>query len=425
MLFRMTRLLLIAVLLALTANCSAQQPCDKQQQAKAVAAALHLRQQMRAIRVSDDLMGESIPKAIPFLPKFKAALVRATETVVTCHDSSAPASDIQAELSHVLHARQTRLPDGFATIGETHTNIYGKNLLIAVTKPSPNLLAVKISFDVECGDDNIWLVFEAKDARWLERILWQSPPAGREVRFFGDFFLTAILTTDVPGSWRAVVVHGSPWCTSRFSGFDIDVLEPTANARQPRVVWHTDRGYSRGSFEPTLKASGNIFELRLNDDAMHFDIDIAFERRVIYRYRVNANTVDRIEPIALNARGFVEEWLDMPWNEAAAQIADPTSVALKTVHDLYEQKSTAKEEDHTFTKPSYGPVLGCQQSKQFQVELAASLETFIPNKPGSTSTPLPSTYFKVRETANGYEVLSATNKPDPQCSGPNLMNDKR
>jgi hypothetical protein len=234
-----------------------------------------------------------------------------------------------------------------------------------------------------------------------------------------EFFLWSILPGE-GSTWRAVVAHGLPWCTSRYSGFDIDILEPTADSTKPHVVWHTDRGYSRFNFEPTLKASGNIFELRLNDDAMHFD-DKDFERRVIYRYRVNANSVDRIEPIALNARGFVEEWLEMPWSEAAAQSTDPLSVGLETAHRNFHQKP--KEEEHAYINNFYGPVLACKQPKQFQVELAASHETRLPGKPDE-STPLPSTYFKVRETGDGYELLSATNKPDPQCSGPNLMNDR-
>ncbi len=111
----------------------------------------------------------------------------------------------------------------------------------------------------------------------------------------------------------------------------------------------------------------------------------------------------------------------MPWNEAAAQTSDPASVALKAVHDIYNRKLTAKEQEGIFMKSSYGPVFACKQSKQFQVELAASRETFVPNQPGGTSKLLPSTYFSVRETGNGYELLSATNKPDPQCSGPDLM----
>jgi hypothetical protein len=267
------------------------------------------------------------------------------------------------------------------------------------------------------------MVFEDFEQHWNEKLLRQAPPYKEVKGAFGDFFLASFLPGTTPAEWRAVVVHGTPWCTSRFSAFEIDVLVPTADALQPRVVWHTERGYSRGDFEPSLKTSGNVFEFRINADAMEFDTDRAFERRVVYRYRVNANAVDRIEPIAINARGFLEEWLDMPWNEAAAQTYDPADVKLKMVHASYQRGS--KEVNSPFTNLSYGPVLACKQSKQFQVEFRASREAFIPNKPGGASTPLPSTYFSVRETGNGYELLSATNKPDPQCGGPDLIPTKR
>ena len=54
---------------------------------------------------------------------------------------------------------------------------------------------------------------------------------------FGDFFLSAIVSEPCTpiGTPKfkmvLVVAHGTPWCTSRFSGFHIDLLSPGLNPK--------------------------------------------------------------------------------------------------------------------------------------------------------------------------------------------------
>jgi hypothetical protein len=428
MLFRMARLFVFVCMIFCTfAESRADTGCSQQSQHQTATQIANLRRQLLAIKVEMGYTDVSA-SASDLIQKLKSQLNQAAQEVFACHDISVPPATIQQELATLLHANLPEPPDqpiSDADIEKPEADVFGSGLKVRVSRAStsPLLLNVTFSFGVACGDDNILLLFEAEDAHWKEVLHWQAEPLHDVGHAFGDFFLSSILAGETPETWRVIVAHGKPWCTSRFSGFNIDVLEPTANAAQPRVVWHTDRGYSRGDFEPTLKASGNIFEFRINDDAMMFDSGTAFERRVIYRYRVNANTVDRIEPIAINARGFIEEWLGMPWNEAAAQTVDPASVALKKVHDSFQQE--LKIDSNTYTERSYGPVLACKPPREFQVEMKAERDTIVPGKPGGDSAPLPSTFYRVRETGNGYELLSASTKPDPQCGGPNLMHDQQ
>lgn len=268
------------------------------------------------------------------------------------------------------------------------------------------------------------MVFAPGPGHWQERLRWQAPLYKQISGALGDFFDIALLPATASTPWRLVAVHGTPWCTSRFSLFAIDLLQPTAAPTHPRILWHTQRDYSRFGESPiTLKASADTFELRLNADAMQFDIDNSFERRVIYRYRVTGDTVTRLQPIALNARGFVEEWLSMPWPEAAIQTADPASPALKAVHQNFQQRQATTGD--TLIESSFGPVLACKTPHDFQVEMRSTRSTASPGKPGGDTTPLPSTFYRLHDTGNGYQLLSATTHADPQCTGPDLMRKKQ
>ena len=126
-----------------------------------------------------------------------------------------------------------------------------------------------------------------------------------------------------------------------------------------------------------------------------------------------------IQPIASNGRGFVEEWLSMPWSEAQGFLAQEAAQALQQVHDQFDPP--VKEHDTEFVRHSYGPVRGCNAPKTFQVQINSTLERVVPSKPGGESSPLPTRYFHVRETGNGYLMVSARTEPDSTCTGPNLM----
>jgi hypothetical protein len=428
MLFRMARLFVFALLLlSIAPTIAAQQVCNSSALQGSATQAARLRSTLRAQTVGT--METDVPHVIQNrLVQFKNALANVVEGMLACQNPSATPTQIQSALAHQLHANGAEPSDADELARSNQdeaTDEYGTPLRVRVRWQSTtlHLLAIEIELGIPCGEDTMLFIFEPLKKNWVERLRWQAPKYDKVGDAFGDFFLHTLVQPQGSNTWQLAIAHGRPWCTSRFSGFAIDLLEPTANAAQPHIVWHTERGYSRGDFETSLKASGNIFELRINDDAMHFDTDRAFERRVIYRYRVNANTVDRIEPIALNARGFVEEWLDMPWAEAAAQTTDPDSITLKRMHESYQREW--KEQDNTFIKHAYGPVLACKQPREFQVEMKAERETIVPGKPGGDSAPLPSTFYRVRETGDGYQLLSASAKADPRCSGPNLMHDEQ
>jgi hypothetical protein len=140
----------------------------------------------------------------------------------------------------------------------------------------------------------------------------------------------------------------------------------------------------------------------------------------VYRYQIDEHgSVHRIQPIASNARGFVEEWLYAPWSEAKEFLAQEAAPALQQVHDQFD--TPVKEHDTEYSSHSYGPVRACNAPKTFQVQIDSTLERVVPGKPGGESSPLPTRYFHVHETGNGYVMVSAPTEPDSTCSGPDLM----
>jgi hypothetical protein len=385
----------------------AQEICSKPGENASAANAAAIRKQLHAVKFSEE-MDTNIPAdAQRLIPRWKSALSQTARAVLACNDAAVDPKSIESELATMLAANPPQPPasanvkDADPRYAEWLSSNYGSNLLVSVKQPKPQLLSVQFQFRIECGYDTIWMLFELQGPRWKNILTWQAPPYTEISGAFGDFFLTSVLQGDVANRWRVVVAHGKPWCTSRFSGFGIDVLAPSNDPDHPRVVWHAERGYSRGDAATRLQATADGFELRLNAPA---DDANRFERKVIYSYRVDGDHVTRVEPIAADARGFVEEWLSAPWDEAKAQTAPDAVAGMMAVHERVAQSN---KDANTYVSFSYGPVRPCLMKGQYEVEMIAA--------PGGPQ------FYSVKELQNGYAMVNYGTTQDERCNGPDVM----
>jgi len=402
---------------------NAQAACSSAEVEKAVSQVHSIQEQLKRIQVEE--MNANVPDiARDQLTRLKDALTCVADGVIAQAEPSVDAIELQKKVVDILHVNPPEPTDNSVVSNDDHPAnealaSYGQNLMVSVSRP-PNVKAVlelEFSVNIPCGDDHMLIIYEPENGAWRKQLRWQAPPLKKISDAFGDFFVSATLSAPAGGdpTPRIIVAHGTPWCTSRFSGFAIDVLSPGLDPNVPKVLWHTRRGYSRGDI-PTLKSSGNTFELRLNESS--FDID-TYKRRVIYRYQLDEHQrIHRIEPIAIHARGFVEEWLSAPWSESEAFSVQGTGPSLELIHGQFQLQPKS---DTEFVSHSNGPVRACNAPGTFQVEVRSILERIVPGKPGGESQPLPSRYFHVRETKDGYLTMSAPIKPDPACRGTDLM----
>ena len=108
----------------------------------------------------------------------------------------------------------------------------------------------------------------------------------------------------------------------------------------------------------------------------------------------------------MNGRDFVDEWLASNWNDAKRWADSAHLDRLRQIHHEMDEhwKST------TSARPLYtfGPVRACALSaNHFQVELDRD--------PGVPS------FFQIEQRRNSFTMLSAADKADPFCKGPDIM----
>ena len=204
-----------------------------------------IRHELHGVTVGE--LDPVVPPAVAMLlRRLKDALSQAAAAAMACSSSTGDAESLQTTLATALHAN---LSDADETVLVTpaHKDLgaYGSDLQVQVLPLAnvPATFEIDFRYGVECGDDNLLLVYRrnaAATAGWGEILRWDAPGYRNVNDAFGDFvLLTPLIGLPDSPNWRAVVAHGHPGCstTDRSSRFDLDLLQPAADPAHPAVAW--------------------------------------------------------------------------------------------------------------------------------------------------------------------------------------------
>ena len=401
----------LPLLLALPAALAAQ-PCTKPGWNPLAPPVMVAQAQLLNVKLQD-AMDETVPVPLQAqILTLKDALATYTQGQLECVPANADAASVEATLAGPLSANQ---PAAQQTSDPNQPpqldHIYGSNLRVKVTRPAnePQLLLVEFNFGIACGFDSMLLAYEQSGGAWQQILRWQSPAYDTVSGAFGDFFDYQVLPQAGSKGWLIAVAHGMPWCTSNMSAFDVDLLQPSADQAAQQTLFDRKLDYRRDT-DPVMKTEPGGFELRMTGESIDGNIVM---RPVIYSFELQGSQLIRVQPIAMNGRDFVDEWLESPWDDASRWSAAAGSAELKQAHE----KIAALRNTEDSPLLTFGPVRGCTDAKaDYQVELD---EEWVDGK--GNSRPGSPTYFQIEEGTNSFTMLSSTANADPHCTGPDIM----
>ncbi len=405
---RSTKLFMAAALWAAVLSISlsaAAQPCSRDSVRQAASDARALRAKLLAAKLTDG-MDQSVPQPIRMqIRELKNTIEKAVSAYLRCEP--AELVDLKAMESSLLTQMAVNEPEDDSppyAPNQPVSAIYGSGLKVSASRPDgrPQLIAVTAAFGINCGTDTMLLIYERPSGTWQRTLRWRSDNYDQISDAFGDFFQFSVLSQDTHGKWLAAVAHGTPWCTSRWSRWSVDLIQPASSGEPQRTKQHIQSDYIREN-APVFKRRSDGFEFRVEKGSL--DVDV-MTRAAIYRYRLADDQLQRMQPIAMNGRDFVDEWLQVEWSDAR-HWSDPANLSiLEKVHAGFRAlRAPAAKNLPLFT---YGAVRACSDdSKHFQVELKSD--------PGQT------TYFRLNQGENSFSILSAGAEADQRCKGADLM----
>ncbi|HEY1902225.1 MAG TPA: hypothetical protein VGG56_07350 [Terracidiphilus sp.] len=368
-----------------------------------------------------DSMDTTVPTSIQnAISDFKRTLAIQTDAVITRMPADATAASAKQYLLATMPAATVGKisKEQWRKMGEVNSKqpiagLYGGELTFFVSQPASSLMLVQESFDIACGQDNLLLAYGSANGTWKRILLWESKPFNQISGAFGDTYDTLLLKPRHDNHPLLLVLHGTPWCTSTMSHFDMDVLELGSSA-PPKPFWHGEHDYRRFDLDPPLivRPIADGFEVRTSVNGG----GDAVSHKGLMRYSVRGDGIHRVEPLAMNGRDSVVEWLELPRKEAAEFADEPAGSLTWQMFDDFTYEGKGKNPIVPY--PSFGAVRACKDSStHFQAEVTSQI--FDSSAKGSR--PGLSYFVQLREVPNGYRIHAVTHGSDSFCNGPDLM----
>ncbi len=267
--------------------------------------------------VRHKLHEQSVPENDPNVPaqvaaqlgQLKQALASSAEAVFACANGSASPEALQKQLADALHADVASATGTVETRGKRDYGAYGSDLSVQVFQlfGRPKFVEVDFRYGVECGDDNLLMVFEAADdnasSPWHENLNWSAPTYTKVGDALGDFAMLTPLTGSYKSpSWRFLVAHGHPGCgAGRDSHFDLDLLSPTADPAKPKLDWHFERAYTEDHVVARLDTTEDSVEFRIQHEGKAGKGGTSANPVETFRFHLAAN--GQLEPVSAAANG--------------------------------------------------------------------------------------------------------------------------
>jgi len=127
---------------------------------------------------------------------------------------------------------------------------------------------------------------------------------------------------------------------------------------------------------------------------------------------VSGNRVTRIPPLALAPEDFLDEWVALKWEDAAAWASSADTTKLQHWHDRLSRESREKiDTEFDFVQP-------CKTSeKTAKWQIGLQLESGEHDLPGDVPAEL---FFTISKRDNAFYVESVDKDRPPGCPGNTL-----
>jgi hypothetical protein len=206
------------------------------------------------------------------------------------------------------------------------------------------------------------------------------------------------------GRFFALVVRTRSYCPdtgSLWNNFNYSVLRPSNLPLSPKFIFQGNHGHwENNDFRIALESDG--FTMQFPDNSRTASIT----RPHVLKYRVTAGRVRRIGPIAVDAFGFVEEWLTVDWSEAS-RWSNPGIRALHVWHKRLHSPGAAADLFGDIPFRQY-----CSPDrKQIQISFPQRYPVSGP-RPGDV-------FFQLQEIgSNQFQMINIGTQPLPNCTEP-------
>jgi len=178
-------------------------------------------------------------------------------------------------------------------------------------------LLVRTNVGVLCGYDESAYVYAWRENRWA--LFFETEQNDyRKGHYTPQNLFSVSISAGKANQLPLVLTLGySPWCQSAWQKLFARLWRVSeTNSSPPPIFDLTDVVYLNDD-GPRERLSDNDALFAFESSSVDGDV---FTRTHVWHLAANDRSARRLEPIALNPRDFVDEWLTRPWNEGVGWI---------------------------------------------------------------------------------------------------------
>lgn len=299
--------------------------------------------------------------------------------------------------------------DGIRVEGRACRHAYGCISGISVKRLSvdPELLVATTTLDVPCAEDTSLYVFERQGARSRLRLSAESDGYRQTWGAQDNLQYAFVAPSGEGGPWSVVIAYMRSGCTSIWRGVRLSVLRPTGAPDRPQTILSQHENVNLSTFPFALTAKGDTFELNFGGNFL-LDAPLV-SRRHIVKYRVGRSSVTRLPPLAFEPQDFVDEWVQLPWDEASRWVLSPDPENVQQWHRRV-QRAMANENvymEFDFVQPCSVDSVDWQVGLNISNIAGAGKEISLPAE----------LFFSVYRKQEPYYITSISPTRPPGCPG--------
>jgi hypothetical protein len=367
--------------------------------------------ELRAIPLGEPISTDVSPTARSLLKRLKKELRDLTEAVLNGQPAATPdtfrkallakfqASGFGLEVSGEAGGDSTQEDDGYGYLED-----------VTVRQPSGKLLAVVITLQIPCGSDSSLYLFEQRGASWKPVLADEANDYSTVAGAQGSFQY-AVSPPDGDRGWFVVAGDVSPWCGSNWQALRYKVMRPGDSFDHPQTLLSRQEEIYVGRGESfKLSVSGDGFQIS-QWGSQSLDADI-LTRVHVHKFTVAGSQVSRVRPLALLPQDFLDEWVELPWEEASHWVASTNPSSLQGWQSRLKQNHSGNtrfttEYDFVQPCPPTGDLSAWQIGLLLRYKGGAEPPADFPDE----------LFFTITRSAGDFAVMAVNTERPPGCPG--------
>jgi hypothetical protein len=273
---------------------------------------------------------------------------------------TALAGRLNAELKreHLLREGEgTGIDDGWSRVG-----LLGDIRLDY--KQRQAFLVVRTAVEVNCGFDESAYLYHWQNGRWSR--IWETEQNTYTKDEYKVQLIRAVLVSpnfNETSPYYVLTLGTEPWCSSNWHDVYVRLWSLSSSGREPKLLIDKSEWAFLGGHDIPVQGSVGRNDALIEYTVGSIDLGV-FGREAVLHYSLTTDRAERIDPVALSPRDFVDEWLAEPWELSRLRSQPSALAALRQAHHDSGRDEFIQPTRHCRTPDLWQVGLGSTEGKK-------------------------------------------------------------